>query len=401
MEMQFVLVLLAILSVLGEGPAQVGDRFTMHAINADSRFEAAAAFDVNHDGPLDIFCGDSWYEAPSWTRHKVREVKEVDEYYLDFADCPLDVNGDGWTDVVSVAWHDELVRWIENPGKKGGRWVEHPVARPGHMETALLVDLDGDGDQDLLPDIAERVCWFEFEPGATTRPAGTAVAGERPIPAEPPFRAHNLGANGNRHGIGFGDVNGDKRTDIICRNGWWEAPPKPADEPWTWHGEYDIGKPGIPILAFDVDGDRDTDLVYGQAHDYGVAWLEQYRGFDGARKWTRHEIDDSWSQAHCFFAIDVDLDGQTDVVTGKRFRAHNGHDPGADEPLGIYWYAYDQRRARWTRRAISQGGHAGLGSGASAADIDGDGDIDIIASGKGGLYLFVNQTRGAKPTEAE
>ena len=29
-----------------------------------------------------------------------------------------------------------------------------------------------------------------------------------------------------------------------------------------------------------------------------------------------------------------------DFVTGKRYMAHNGHDPGEREPLGIYWYEY-------------------------------------------------------------
>ena len=31
-------------------------------------------------------------------------------------------------------------------------------------------------------------------------------------------------------------------------------------------------------------------------------------------------------------------DGRLDFVTGKRFMAHNGTDPGEREPLGVYWY---------------------------------------------------------------
>jgi hypothetical protein len=43
--------------------------FRRHVINADSEFMAAAVFDVNKDGKLDIVCGGFWYEAPTWKKH--------------------------------------------------------------------------------------------------------------------------------------------------------------------------------------------------------------------------------------------------------------------------------------------------------------------------------------------
>ena len=41
---------------------------------------------------------------------------------------------------------------------------------------------------------------------------------------------------------------------------------------------------------------------------------------------------------HSLAIADVNGDGRPDLVTGKRYMAHNGHDPGEREPLGIYWY---------------------------------------------------------------
>ena len=86
--------------------------------------------------------------------------------------------------------------------------------------------------------------------------------------------------------------------------------------------------------VYDVNGDGRNDIVTSMAHDYGIFWLEQ----TAAGKWTKHLIDDSWSQAHAMTMVDLNGDGQMDFVTGKRFMAHNGHDPGEREPLGVYWY---------------------------------------------------------------
>ena len=68
-------------------------RWKMHTINDRSPYEACGAADFNGDGNTDIFSGDSWYEAPMWTQHKVRDVPAASanpHYYEDFADCPLD-----------------------------------------------------------------------------------------------------------------------------------------------------------------------------------------------------------------------------------------------------------------------------------------------------------------------
>ena len=47
-----------------------------HTINDRSPYEAAGAADFNGDGLLDVFCGDSWYQAPNWTR-QIGEVLVV------------------------------------------------------------------------------------------------------------------------------------------------------------------------------------------------------------------------------------------------------------------------------------------------------------------------------------
>ena len=57
-------------------------------------YEAASVFDVNNNGILDIVCGAYWYEGPEYVKkHKICDVLAADEYFDDFSDYPMDVNG--------------------------------------------------------------------------------------------------------------------------------------------------------------------------------------------------------------------------------------------------------------------------------------------------------------------
>lgn len=353
--------------------------FKEHVINADSRFEGVGALDVNKDGKLDILSGSYWYEAPSWGKHFVRKVKEQDHYYHDFCDLPMDVDGDGWTDVITCAWHNQAVLWVRNPGaeaKEGQAWEEIQVDKPGPMETGMLFDINGDGQPDMLPNIAPVAAWYERKKDAAG-PHG--VTWER----------HNLPKQAAGHGSGAGDINGDKRVDIIGPRGWAEQGEKGK---WIWHAEFDLGAASVPIQVMDVDGDGDADLVWGMGHDFGLHWLEQGKDADGKQTWTKHLIDKSFSQAHVVLAADLDGDGQDEIFTGKRFYAHET-DPGANEPRCLYWYKYDRADKVWTRHVIQEGGKAGTGTMSQIIDIDGDGDLDIVCPGKSGLYLYENLSK--------
>jgi hypothetical protein len=112
-------------------------------------------------------------------------------------------------------------------------------------------------------------------------------------------------------------------------------------------------------------------------------------------QWTQHVIDNSWSQAHASALVDINGDGQPDLITGKRYFAHNGSDPGEREPLGVYWYEYRRTNGRveWIRHIVDYGGRMGGGMQIVAADMDGDGDLDLIAGGKSGLFLAENLSK--------
>ena len=343
--------------------------------------EPAAFADVNRDGKLDIVAGENWYEAPKWTKHHFRNIDYKNGYIDDFSDLVLDVNGDGYPDIVSCAWFAKRIWWNENPGKKGGDWKDHSIQEGFNVEFAFLADINNDGKaQEILPELAGKgpngeggVAWYEVQNGT--------------------FVKHVVSTTNPGHGIGAGDVNGDGRNDILTPKGWYEAPADPRSGDWKFHQDFDLGQTGY-IFVLDVNGDGRADLVTSMAHDYGIFWME--RAADG--KWIKHMIDDTWSQVHAVTMVDLRGDGHKGFLTGKRFMAHD-HDPGVKEPLGVYWYepikVEDPKNGNvsWVKHVIDYSTRTGGGMQIPVADIDGDGHLDFAAAGKSGLYLFRNLTR--------
>ena len=336
--------------------------------------ESAAFADVNGDKRLDIVSGEFWYEAPAWTPHRFREIAFLNNYVDDFADLVADYDGDGAPDVVSVGWFGKNVSFWKNPGKGQGMWRKQDLETRFNVEFAFLIDADNDGKAlEVLPQFGNGnapLTWYEYRGGK--------------------WQAHVVSPQSYGHGIGAGDVNGDKRTDIITPKGWFEAPADPRSGQWIFHNELDLGDTGF-IHVMDVNGDGRMDLVTSLAHNYGIFWMEHTA--DG--KWVKRLIDDSWSQAHCVVVADLNKDGRPDLLTGKRYMAHNGKDPGEREPLGVYWYenAKDDKGApMFVRHVIDYGTRSGGGMQISVADINNDGRPDFVAGGKAGLFLYRSQT---------
>jgi hypothetical protein len=299
---------------------QQPESWTVHAINDQVDFEACGVADFNGDGKLDVFSGDSWYEAPEWKRHKVRSLPPCPNphYQEDFCDAPMDVNGDGHIDIVTCSYFGKRFGWVENPGADPTQpWKEHQIDLPGNMETAVLLDINGDGQADFLPNTGNVVVWYEL-----TRRG-----------ADPLWTKHELGTDGAGHGVGAGDINRDGKIDLITPSGWWEAPGS-VDHQWVFHKEFDLGAAGILIHGRDVDGDQKTDIVWGMGHGFGLYWIRQQQDAQGNRTWHKEEIDGTYSQVHTLHYADLDGDGVEELITGKRVYAHEVEPGSLKTPSG-------------------------------------------------------------------
>jgi len=369
-------------------PGAPANGFVKTKITGDFLSEGVAVADVNKDGRPDIVAGYFWFEAPTWKRHQVAPARVLDprkEYSKSFLNLGMDVNQDGWDDVVVIDYPGTPGYWFENPRNGSGDWKKHILADSMGIanETPAFVDMDGDGRLDILcgDKAKKQIVWLKSpgKPGETEWQR-FPLSGEN-VPGTEPFS----------HGIGYGDINQDGIKDVVIREGWFEGTSDLKSGNWTFHPA-NLGEPCSHMQVLDVNGDGRNDVVSASAHALGVWWHEQITDEQGRINFRTHLMSNTTSQTHASLMADLNGDGRADYITGKRFLAHNGNDPGdADAPI-LMWFEFTPGKAPFYKEHRIDD-DSGVGLNIVARDMNGDRKPDLVIANKNGVYLLENKLK--------
>lgn len=364
--------------------------------------EGGTAADLDGDGHMDIIAGPKVFFGPDYKVEKDLvpcQPYSIVGYSQFFLAYDYDVDKDSHVDVVIIGFPGQEAYWCKNPGGAKARtenWTRHTILAEVDNESPMLTDVTGDG-------IPELVC------------CNGGCFGYSEIPGNPqdpwPFTpvSTNNGYQRFTHGIGVGDVNDDGRLDVLSKDGWWEHPETRTGEPWTFHPFPFSEAGGAQMYAIDLDGDGKTEVITSlAAHGYGLAVYKKSKTNPG--DWVRIDIMTekaetsptglAISQLHAIDMADMDGDGKLDIITGKRFWAHNGSDRGENEPCMLVWFkaVASPSGLRFIPNIVDT--DSGVGTQITAKDIDGDGRNDIVSVSKRGVHILV-QKPGDAPVEPD
>ena len=330
----------------------------------------------------------------AWARHT------IDDSSLGADGVRLaDINGDGRLDITSPWEQGGQVRVYLNPGPDGlrERWPAVTVGEVGDPEDAVFVDLDADGNMDVVSSCegVTRSMFVHWGPADRGRLLDPDAWTTEELPAASGVARWMFALPAQ--------IDGKHGTDLIAgakgegaQIGWFEAPADPRDlAAWEFHALYDAGWI-MTIRQQDVDLDGDPDIVATDrtGERRGALWLENpgQNSVAGTR-WDEHRIGPVGEYEAMHNAVaDLDADGLEDLLVAVK-----------GEPI-----RYHRRTRRqppsWETHLIEIPADAAGGKAVKVADVDLDGQADLIVScehatdGKIGVYWL---DHGGDPTGAK
>ncbi len=331
----------------------------------DSNFSGAKsvyAADVNGDGYTDVLGAAStadditWWEnndgsGTSWTEHLVDG-----NFNTASSVFAIDVNGDGYTDVLGAARVDNDITWWENNDGSGTSWTEHII--DGNFSSAVTVyatDVNGDGYIDVLGSAtgANSVAWWENIDGSGTL-----------------WTKHIIDSLSDPWSVYATDINNDGYTDVLSSainssEGiiWWENYDGTGLY-WTKH-TVETNYQASAVYATDVNGDGYIDVLGAEVVDDDITWWENVDG--SGTSWAKHTVDGSFNAPYSIYATDMNDDGYTDVLGAAMI---------ADDIT--WWENNDGSGTSWTEHTVD-GNYDGATS-VYASDVSGDGCMDILGA---------------------
>ena len=329
--------------------------------------EAVFAADMDGDGDLDVLSASqsdkmiAWYEndgAQDFSRH----IITTDLVSASFVVAD-DFDGDGDMDVVAAGTTSFFssfpftIVWYENDGQQN--FAVHDIAPFSSHGYISVVDMDQDGNRDILAIAGSSLLWYEND-------------------SQQNFIAHAIGLEDNDVPISVlaTDFDRDGDLDIVAaivdssflsedKAVWYE---NDGQQNFTAHQigqEDDIDGIGA-VHPADIDGDGDTDVLFSQRIFGKVGWYEN----DGQQNFSLQTID-ATGNAISLKTADIDGDGDTDFVAVS------------EQKNAIVWYENTLSNGNGFSKHILSTSFISTGirspMNAFPSDVDSDGDLDVLA----------------------
>jgi hypothetical protein len=287
-----------------------------------------------------------------------------------FAVCATDIDGDGDKDVIS-SFYDKIA-WYENTDGQGSFGAQQVISTIiNYSYSIYTTDIDEDGDMDVLSSSAydSTIAWYE-------NTDGQGSFGAQQIIASDVIGATVVLAN---------DIDGDDDMDVVAVS-WNESK-------IVWYentdGQGSFGAQQVistnvngtySIYSTDMDGDDDMDLLATSWFDNKIVWFENTDGQGNFG--IQQVITTNTVEASSVYSADLDGDGDMDALS-----ASNGDNK-------IAWYENTDGQGNFGAQQVITTNVDGPWS-IYATDIDGDGDIDVISvSGNDDKLAWYENTDG-------
>ena len=236
---------------LVETPFGYGDDFSVGDLDGDGDLDIAAnGIHSENGGQVILWHENDGLRQPTFTTHVIEPNNRYGRHNL-----IVDINGDGHLDVVSSSAALDAIRWHRNDTTANPefetRLVSNQIAGDQQMHLDA-VDLDGDGDMDLLSatDEDRQIAWHENSGGSA-----------------PSFTTHVI----------------DVRESIA----WWAT-----------HA--------------DLDSDGDQDVITCSFRPGQFYWYENTGGPE--LEFIPHLISDALESPSRAYPVDLDLDTDIDII---------------------------------------------------------------------------------------
>lgn len=276
--------------------------------------KAVYAADLDGDNDLDVLSASeddrtiAWYEndggfPPTFERRVIDTSADGA-----ISVCAADLDRDGDVDVLSASQVDDTIAWYVNDGGSPPTLEKRVIttfAKGAH--SVYAADLDNDGDVDVLSASLndDTIAWYVND-------GGSAPSFERRIITDSAIGAHSVYTT---------DLDNDGDIDVLSAAfqddtiAWYDSD---GGSPPTFKRRVitELADGAWSVYAADLDNDGFIDVISASSNDNTLAWYKSDGRFppNFFPKYERQVIDIASARANAVYAVDIDNDGDMDVL---------------------------------------------------------------------------------------